>query len=73
MNIHVPLYQMRDDRNAYSRRKLRYRINEARVKRLARKTFRLPVVYDIYAVRPVITGLMPDRLYDYLHKKRLGE
>ena len=73
MNIHEPLYQMRDDRNAYSRRKLRYRVNEARVKHLARKTFHLPMVYDIYAVRPIITGLMPDKLYDFLHRKRLGE
>ena len=73
MNIHEPLYQMRDDRNAYSRRKFRYRINEARVKYLARKAFGLPVVYDFYTLRPIITGLLPRRLYDYLHKKRLGE
>lgn len=36
-NIHILLYQMRDDRNAYSRRKFRYRENEAYVKMVAVK------------------------------------
>ncbi len=35
-NLQECLYQMRDDRNAYSRRKFRYRINEAYVRILAR-------------------------------------
>jgi len=71
-NIHEPLYQMRDDRNAYKRRKFRYRVNEARVKHLARKTFGLPFNYEIYVIKPIITGLLPGFLYDFLHKKRLG-
>lgn len=70
-NIHEVLYQMRDDRNAYSRRKFRFRINEARVKALAVKTFGLPIVGYVYALRPIIVGLMPGWLYDRLHKKRL--
>ncbi len=72
MNIHEPLYQMRDDRNAYGRRKFRYRINEARVKHLARKTFHLPISYEIYVVKPILIGLLPGFLYDFLHRKRLG-
>lgn len=31
-NIQEPLYQMRDDKNAYNRRKFRYRINEAYIR-----------------------------------------
>lgn len=71
-NIHEPLYQMRDDRNAYARRKFRYRINEALVKLYAVKVLKLPVWKSVYAVRPILVGLMPMKLYDYLHKKRLN-
>lgn len=70
-NIHNSLYQMRDDRNAYGRRKFKYRINEAYVKLLAVKELRLPVWMVIYSLRPIITGLMPMFLYDWFHKKRL--
>lgn len=70
-NIHEPLYQMRDDRNAYARRKFRYRINEAYVKLLAVKMLQLPKWKAIYTVRPIIVGLMPNWLYDKLHKRNL--
>lgn len=70
-NIHEALYQMRDDRNAYSRRKFKYRINEAYVKWLAVQELKLPKWMLVYCLRPIITGLMPGFLYDWLHKKRL--
>ena len=72
-NIHEVLYQMRDDRNAYSRRKFRYRINEARVRVLAVKMLHLPIMGYIYALRPILVGLMPNWLYDRLHKQRLNQ
>lgn len=71
-NIPLPLYQMRDDRNAYARRKFKYRINEALVKLYAVKALKLPVWKSVYALRPIIVGLMPAKIYDYLHKKRLN-
>ena len=71
-NIHEPLYQMRDDRNAASRRKWKYRINEARVRLLAVKTLHLPFWMSIYAVYPLIMGLIPRRLATALHRLRLG-
>ena len=46
-NIPKPLYQMRDDRNAYNRRKFRYRLNEAYVRLLVIKEFCPPQIYDI--------------------------
>lgn len=70
-NIQEPLYQMRDDRNAIKRRKYRYRINEAYVKLLAVKSLKLPIWYSIYAMRPLIVGLVPIGLYKGLHKRRL--
>lgn len=71
-NIHEPLYQMRDDRNAYSRRKFKYRINEAYVKILAIKKLKLPPWTIIYVLRPIMVGLLPRFLYDVFHKRRLG-
>ena len=50
-NIHEPLYQMRDDRNAYRRRSFRNRINESYVKCIAIRTFKLPFYNYIYALR----------------------
>lgn len=70
-NIHEPLYQMRDDKNAYKRRKFKYRLNEAYVKLLAVKELKLPVWMVVYSLRPVMIGLIPSFLYDLLHKKRL--
>lgn len=72
-NIHRVLYQMRDDRNAYGRRKFSYRLNEARVKALAVKELKLPVYNYVYALRPIVVGMLPTGLYDLLHKKRLKE
>lgn len=72
-NIREVLYQMRDDRNAYSRRKFSYRLNEARVKALAVKAFNLPFYNYLYALRPIIVGLLPAGVYDLLHKKKLKE
>ena len=71
-NIPVPLYQMRDDRNAYRRRKFRYRINEAYVRLLLVRELKLPAIGAIYALRPILIGLLPSKVYDYLHKRRLN-
>lgn len=71
-NLSEPLYKMRDDRAAYSRRKFRYRLNESYVSRLAVKTFHLPFWMKLYSLRPIIVGLLPGFLYNCLHKKRLN-
>ena len=70
-NIDEVLYSMRDDRNAYSRRKFRYRLNEAYVKKLAIKEFKLPLSGYAYVLRPIIVGLLPVKVYDMLHKRKL--
>ncbi|MBQ5951120.1 MAG: glycosyltransferase [Lachnospiraceae bacterium] len=70
-NLHEALYAMRDDRNAYARRKFRYRLNEARALLKARKLFRLPVWMSVYVARPILVGLLPRFLYDFLHKMKL--
>ena len=71
-NIHETLYEMRDDRNAFARRRFRYRINEAYVKLLAVRMLRLPAYGCLYALRPILVGLMPGWLYGFLHRRRLA-
>ena len=70
-NLQEALYKMRDDRNAIQRRKFKYRINEAYVKRLIMKNFDLPIKNIVYVIRPIIVGVMPTFLYEYLHKKKM--
>lgn len=72
-NIQETLYKMRDDRNATQRRKYKYRINEAYVKWLIIKNFNLPILNFIYVLRPLIVGLIPLSVYEYLHKKRMKQ
>lgn len=70
-NIHKALYSMRDDKNAYGRRKFKYRINEAYVKFLVVRDFKLPIWRYLFVLRPIVVGLLPDFLYDLLHKQNL--
>lgn len=70
-NINLPLYQMRDDRNATSRRRFKYRLNEAYVKILAVSKLKLPIYGYIYALRPILVGLLPTGIYERLHKERI--
>ena len=72
-NIGLPLYKMRDDRNAYSRRKFRYRLNESYVRLLVVRNLKLPFYTAIYSLRPSIVGLLPRKLYDLLHKRNLRQ
>lgn len=72
-NIHQPLYQMRDDRNAYGRRKFRFRVNEAYVKALSVRKLNLPAWNYVYVLRPILVGMLPGWLYNKLHKHRLGD
>lgn len=67
-NFSEPLYKMRDDRNAAKRRKFKYRINEAYVKIIGYKMLHLPFYYYIYAIRPILVGLLPLKVYNFLHR-----
>lgn len=65
-----PLYKMRDDRNAYARRKFKYRINEMRVGASAVKKLKLSKWNYLRTIRPIIVGLLPAPIYRYLHQKK---
>ncbi|MEG0643127.1 MAG: glycosyltransferase [Clostridia bacterium] len=70
-NIQQALYKMRDDRDAYKRRKFKYRINEARVKFKGFKSLNIPFKYYIFILRPIIVGLLPRFIYDIVHRRNL--
>ena len=67
-NLKEPLYKMRDDRDAKNRRKYKYRINEAYVKYLIVRDFNLSKINYIRVLKPLIVGLLPTFLYDFLHR-----
>lgn len=70
-NLMEPLYAMRDDRNAISRRRFRYRINEFCVRLKAARVLGLPLKAYLFALRPILVGLLPAPIYSSLHKKRM--
>ncbi len=70
-NIHEPLYSMRDDRDAAGRRLWKYRVNEARVRLSAVRLLGLPKSKAVYALRPLILGLLPMGVYRFLHNRKL--
>jgi len=72
VNIQEALYMMRDDSNAFARRKFRYRINESRLICEVIEEFSLSKTNYIYALRPLIVGILPKVLYTKLHKRRLN-
>lgn len=69
-NLSVPLYSMRDDRNAAARRNVKARRNEAYVKYQICKNFNLPFYKYIYCLRPLILAILPQWLYSFLHKTK---
>lgn len=71
-NIQEPLYKMRDDREAVSRRKFKYRVNSTYTRIVGFKRLGIPFYYIPYTFIPIIVGLIPRPIYVYLHKKKNG-
>ena len=69
-NLPEPLYKMRDDENAYKRRKFRYALNEAYVRFSGYGMLNLPWRSYIYVLRPILVNLIPKPIYQYLHHKK---
>ncbi len=67
--LNEPLYSMRDDRNALSRRNWKSRKNEAYVKYLACKKLHLPLRYYLYCFKPIILYMLPKKIYRFLHNR----
>lgn len=65
------LLYYREDTANISRRKYRYRIQEAKLKYYWICRTGMPVSYLFFAVKPLIVGLIPLNLYRVLHKKQV--
>ena len=64
---------MRDNQLATKRRKFKYRLNEAYMSRLAVRIFNLPKLMYLYSLRPIVVGMLPTALYNYLHKRKINK
>lgn len=64
-----PIYKMRDDRNAKSRRSWKNRCNEFYVKSIGFKMLGFPWYYQVYSLKPFIVFLMPSFIYNFFHQK----
>lgn len=72
-NISEALYKMRDDREAVKRRNFQNRINEARVKLKGFRMIKMPIIYYIYVLKPLLIGMLPTKIYMKLHRYKLKE
>lgn len=76
-NIQVPLYKMRDDRNASSRRTVQARLNGIYVTWLGFKMLHMPVSKYRYAIKTTVTEcakiIMPIKIYEIIHKRNLRQ
>lgn len=61
-NLEEYLYLVREDKNAYRRRKYRYRFDEAKVRYIGFKSLGLLPRGYIYILKPFIVGIIPQRL-----------
>ena len=71
-NIQEPLYRMRNDKNAFSRRKYMYRVNSTKVRLKGCRLLHLGPKCYLKAFKPMIKGLVPARIRARLTKKRRG-
>lgn len=72
-NIKEPLYKMFDGRDAFNRRKFKYRINEVYVKFIGFRMLNMALKYYPCIFRPIIVGLLPTSIYLKLHKAKLNK
>jgi glycosyltransferase EpsE len=69
-NIQEPLYRMRNDQNALNRRKYIYRINSTYVRLKGCRMLNLGPGSYLRAFVPMINGLVPARLRQFIRKRQ---
>lgn len=65
-NLQEPLYKMRNDKNAFHRRKYRYRINSTYVRLRGCRDLHLGFRAYLKAFKPMIAGLVPTRIRQFI-------
>lgn len=73
-NLQIPLYKMRDDRNAYHRRKPSIRMRGVYVQWLGFHMVKMPKKYYPYLlvefVKDLAVVMLPEKIYVFLHKRK---
>jgi glycosyltransferase EpsE len=69
-NIKEPLYYYRVDRNAYNRRKKKFRIAETKARLDACKRLNIPYFQRIFALKPLLAIAIPNSIMRYYHKRK---
>lgn len=67
-NIQECLYEVRDNKEAYSRRTFKSSINYARLRLKVFKEFKIPKKNYLNIIRPVLVSMLPRKIYGVLHK-----
>ena len=69
INLMEKLYYYNENEDAYMRRKYKYRIDEAKMRWNAYRKLHLMPVGAIFAIKPLIVGLIPRKLQYIMRKK----
>lgn len=69
-NIQEPLYRMRNDQNALNRRKYIYRVNSVYVRLQGCKMLHLGFRSYLSSIQPMINGLVPAKVRQFIRKKQ---
>ena len=69
-NLQEALYEVREDRDAYKRKNMKRRINEIKVMIDGAKRLKLPTKSYIMILKPIIAGLVPQKLLMAYHKNK---
>lgn len=67
-NLQKVIYQFREDKNTFKRRKYKFRIDEAKVRYKGFKSLGLLPKGYIYIVKPLIVGLIPQKILSKFRK-----
>lgn len=68
-NLNEGLFKVRENPEAYKRRKYKYRIDEAKVRYKGYKMLGLGTIGTIYSLKPLIVGLIPSNILAYLRNE----
>ena len=71
-NMQESLIKYRLDTHSYKKRKYKYRINEFKVKIKGYKINNIPYRKRIYALKPLIIGLIPSRFISKFHSNKFS-
>lgn len=71
INLEEVLYTMYDNREAFNRRKFKYRLNESIVKYKGFRLLEISPIYYIQILRPLLIGALPYFIYKILRRKKL--